>query len=302
MKYKQIQEQVNMIDKALFEELNIAVISNISFEPYFDPIAKQAFSSDHITPIIMPIRYEEYQSAESCLKLERADVIIIILNFEFMFSNLFNDIYSREKDVKTVIADVVSLCENLYYFVLNCSTSQILWFGFEDYYCKEYITKGNVTICQNLIDKLNAHIYEFINKDTTFVDLKRLIANVGISNAYHNKAKYRWHSPYSQQLISEVANEIHKQYLIEKGVTKKCIVLDCDNVLWGGILLEDGIENIKLGGIGTGRVYQDFQSFLLSIYYHGVILAVCSKNDLMDVMTTFREHNEMILKEEHISY
>ena len=92
-----------------------------------------------------------------------------------------------------------------------------------------------------------------------------------------------------------------QQYLVERGITKKCLVLDCDNVLWGGILSEDGIESLKLSGNGLGRLYQDFQRFALSLYYHGVILAVCSKNDLPDVLTVFHEHSEMILKEEHIA-
>ena len=72
-------------------------------------------------------------------------------------------------------------------------------------------------------------------------------------------------------------------------------------MLWGGILSEDGIENIKLSGSGFGRVYQDFQHFVLSLYYHGVILAVCSKNDLSDVLTMFRKHSEMVLKEAQIA-
>ena len=88
---------------------------------------------------------------------------------------------------------------------------------------------------------------------------------------------------------------------MEKGITKKCLVLDCDNVLWGGVLSEDGIENLKLSGNGLGRFYQDFQRFALSLYYHGVILAICSKNDLSDVLIVFREHSEMILKEDHIA-
>ena len=102
-------------------------------------------------------------------------------------------------------------------------------------------------------------------------------------------------------MIESAAREIHKRYLIENGTTKKCLVLDCDNVIWGGILSEDGIENINLSKRGLGRPYQDFQKFILSLYYHGVILAICSKNDFSDVETVFSEHSEMILKMEHIS-
>ena len=69
----------------------------------------------------------------------------------------------------------------------------------------------------------------------------------------------------------------------------------------GGILSEDGIEGIKLGKSGLGRPYYDFQNFVLKLYQHGVILAVCSKNDEEDVLRVFREHSEIPLKEKHIS-
>lgn len=74
-----------------------------------------------------------------------------------------------------------------------------------------------------------------MKSDIAYIDMKRLIAYIGIENAYDNKNKYRWNSPYSQAMIEQICNEIHKQYLITQGITKKCIVLDCDKVLWGGI-------------------------------------------------------------------
>jgi len=61
------------------------------------------------------------------------------------------------------------------------------------------------------------------------------------------------------------------------------------------------MENIRLGSSGLGLEYQEFQRFALSLYYRGVILAVCSKNDLADVLHVFREHSGMILQEEHIA-
>ena len=122
-----------------------------------------------------------------------------------------------------------------------------------------------------------------------------------MKNAYNTKGLYRWNAPYSKALIDLMVGEVYKHHLIATGNTKKCLVLDCDNVLWGGILSEDGIENIKLSGSGLGKAYQDFQRFILSLYYHGIILAICSKNDLLDVMTIFNQHSGMVIKKEHIA-
>ena len=79
------------------------------------------------------------------------------------------------------------------------------------------------------------------------------------------------------------------------------LVIDCDNVLWGGVLLENGIDGIVLGDNGLGAQYHALQRFIISLYYHGIILAICSKNDEADVLKVFREHSGMLLREEHIS-
>lgn len=108
---------------------------------------------------------------------------------------------------------------------------KILWFLFEDYAIPLSAAVGHVY--HNFVDKLNLTLRDSLGDQVLFIDLKHLIAEVDISKAYDSKSKYRWNAPYSKILIEAAVKEIHKQYLIEKGITKKCLVLDCDNVLWG---------------------------------------------------------------------
>lgn len=277
----------------------ISLISNISFDPYFVPLITKQFSDlNNCCPAISPIPYEEYNLLEHRDSFSKADLIVVWLNFESLFPNAWNNLYAQTATDQPIVDNIAALCNKLYSDIQIYSNAQILWFLFEDYDIQLPIVKG----CQYdaLIDKINLKISDAITYGVTYINLKRLIAEVGVANAYDPKNKYRWNAPYSKTIIETAVKEIHKQYLIETGITKKCLILDCDNVLWGGILSEDGIENIKLGG-GFGRAYQNFQRFILSLYYHGVILAICSKNDLSDVMTMFREHSEMILKEELIA-
>lgn len=301
MKYKELQAQMNAFDKTQFNEINIAVLSNIILEPYFNLLTTRIFVEDKIFPNITPVPYEEYQSNDYTENLKQANIIMVLLNFEALCPNISNGIYSDKKETESILSEIRQSCMGIWDYLQSNSAGQVIWFGFEDYYNKENIVTGNIYLCENIVGKLNNELYDLLNGQAAFIDLKRLIAEVGIENSYDEKSKYRWNSPYSQQLIERIAGEIYKQYLISTGKTKKCIIVDCDNVLWGGILSEDGIENIKLGSTGIGRSYQDFQRFLLSMYYRGVILAVCSKNDPDDVMIMFREHSEMILREEHIS-
>ena len=281
-----ITQLVNNMEKLL----HIALISNIIFEPYFPPLIKQYFGGN---TAIFPIPFGEHTEAEYQTQVRSADLIVVWLNIEVLFPGQF---YSLEKQD---LDETIALCKKLYADLTSISHVKTLWFLFEDYAIPLSAAVGHVY--HDFADKLNLTLRDTLGNQVLFIDLKHLIAEVGIPNAYDSKGKYRWNAPYSKTLVEAAVREIHKQYLIEKGITKKCLVLDCDNVLWGGILSEDGIENLKLGGSGLGRVYQNFQRFVLSLYYHGVILAVCSKNDLPDVLRMFNEHSEMVLGEERIA-
>src|SRR3989338_274077 len=85
------------------------------------------------------------------------------------------------------------------------------------------------------------------------------------------------------------------------GLTKKCIVLDLDNTLWGGIVGEDGFEGIKIGQNVAGKPYTEFQRLLLSLNQRGIILAINSSNNFDDAMKVINEHPNMILKEENFA-
>ena len=82
---------------------------------------------------------------------------------------------------------------------------------------------------------------------------------------------------------------------------KKCLVLDLDNTLWGGVLGEDGIDGIKLGGDYPGKAYSYWQRSLLELAHNGMILAVCSKNNEADVLEAWEKNPAMVLKHEHFS-
>ena len=278
------------------KNMNISVISDIIFNPYFIPSIKEHF--DEIVKIY-PIPYGEQNEDEHRKQLEESEIIVIWLNLESSYLRACDALYLQFSSDQRIIDQVVALCKQLYTDITPYSNAPILWFLFEDYFNKLPVVTGY--LYNALVDSINAELSGVLKNDVSFIDLKHLIAEVGISNAYDSKSKYRWNAPYSKTLVEAAVKEIYKQYLIEKGITKKCLVLDCDNVLWGGIISEDGIENLKLSGSGLGRVYQDFQRFVLSLYYHGVILAICSKNDLSDVLRIFNEHSEMILKEKHIA-
>lgn len=82
---------------------------------------------------------------------------------------------------------------------------------------------------------------------------------------------------------------------------KKCMVLDLDNTLWGGVLGEDGIDGIKLGGDYPGKAFHYWQEALLELSKSGVILAICSKNNEADVLEVWEKNPFMVLKKDNFA-
>ena len=82
---------------------------------------------------------------------------------------------------------------------------------------------------------------------------------------------------------------------------KKCLVLDLDNTLWGGVLGEDGIEGIRLGGDYPGKAFHYWQEALLELSKSGVILTVCSKNNEADVLEAWEKNPFMVLKKDNFA-
>jgi len=86
------------------------------------------------------------------------------------------------------------------------------------------------------------------------------------------------------------------------GKSKKCLVLDLDNTLWGGVIGDDGLHGIRLGaGQPEGEAFHHFQAYVKALKERGVLLAVASKNEPENALAAFREHADMILKESDIS-
>jgi FkbH-like protein len=133
------------------------------------------------------------------------------------------------------------------------------------------------------------------------LDLDALAAFAGYANAYSSQMAAMAHVPFGEGFLKLFSQLLCSHIKAVKGWSKKCLVLDCDNTLWGGIVGEDGPEGIALGPDWPGREFVQFQKAIVELYEQGVILAVNSKNNENDVLEVFRRHPHMVLREEHIA-
>ncbi|ABM29609.1 HAD-IIIC family phosphatase [Nitratidesulfovibrio vulgaris] len=129
-------------------------------------------------------------------------------------------------------------------------------------------------------------------------ELAEIAANMGRNQFYSSKMWYFGSLPFSMTGEKALAEECFRCWKALHGKRKKCLVLDLDNTLWGGVIGEDGIGGIILGPTKEGAIYQDFQRFILELKQLGVLLAVVSKNNPEDALEAIRKHPNMVLREE----
>jgi len=111
----------------------------------------------------------------------------------------------------------------------------------------------------------------------SLVDLDAVQRAVGVTASYDSRQWYLYRVPFSDVFLHETGNILGRIVVASRKAAKKCVVLDCDNTLWGGIIGEDGIEGIEIGEEFPGSAFRDFQKLLLSWRRKGVLLAIASK-------------------------
>ncbi|NHI95070.1 MAG: HAD-IIIC family phosphatase [Candidatus Lokiarchaeota archaeon] len=140
-----------------------------------------------------------------------------------------------------------------------------------------------------------------VDKKIYIFDLNKVASSFGIHNITNYKTYYMASMHFSTTFMPYLVKEYITYIKASRGMTKKCIVLDLDNTLWGGIIGEDGIEGIKLDTSFPGNQFVDFQKILLNLNKRGVILAINSKNNYQDAIEVIRNHPAMILKEKNFA-
>lgn len=143
------------------------------------------------------------------------------------------------------------------------------------------------------LDDLSARI-----ANLKIVDLAALMAQAGRTAWFDPALYYTASMPLVPDGQETLAGRIADKIAAACGRERKCIVVDLDGTLWGGVVGEDGVSGIDVGGESPiGRTHADFQRWLKGLKDRGILLAVCSKNDLSLVREVFASRTEMPLKE-----
>ena len=190
-------------------------------------------------------------------------------------------------DVQQLAQEVESYCGKLD-LVLNSADERKPFIIFSMVDLARLRLTGADTALQEAIMGFNSHVAQLSRQrsNVKWVDLEEFTSRYGTDVLINWKFYLMSQTLLNPKLASDFHiwwSRIQDQLNLKR---KKCLVLDLDNTLWGGVLGEDGPDGIQLGGDYPGKAYTIWQRSLLQLTRQGVILAVCSKNNLDDGMPT----------------
>jgi FkbH-like protein len=152
---------------------------------------------------------------------------------------------------------------------------------------------------RSMVDRVNAGLVDRLqgSADVLF-DVARLAETVGLVN-WHSPGEWNLAKlPFAQEFVPLYADHVCRLVAAQRGLSRRCLVVDLDNTLWGGVIGDDGVAGIAIGqGDATGEAYLDLQRYLLTLRDRGVVLAVSSKNEEEAARLPFHEHPDMLLRE-----
>ena len=151
--------------------------------------------------------------------------------------------------------------------------------------------------------KLNYGLMQYAVRQPNFYlyDLSAVQNQWGKPTLFHPSVYVNTDMVLSIDLLPDIAAGTVDLIGALYGRIKKCLILDLDNTIWGGVIGDDGVENIQLGALGIGKAFTEFQYWIKKLKNRGIILAVCSKNTESVVMEAFGRHPDMVLSAEDIA-
>lgn len=264
--------------------MKIALLGNFTLDFISTEIKKK------ISAEIYVAGFNQYQieifNDHSNLYAFKPDFIILLLDGPTFFQN---------KNLLTAQNEITELYEKIEknvhcYFIVN----NVHLFNYINT-INDYNTEINNKQIQN---NFNLFLNQLsVKHDNFFVlDILSEIEKYGFTNLYDNSIWSFAKSRFNKKGNIITADKV--KILIDAMLNnhKKCIIVDLDNTLWGGIIGEDGMTGIQLAQHNQGKHYTEFQKKLLKIKEKGILLGICSKNNEQDAKEVFDNHPEMILK------
>lgn len=286
------------------EKLKLALLADVSTQ-HLIPVLRVLFADAGIEVEIYEADYDTIQlqayNPDSQLYSFQPQIVVILQSL-MKLKGKFYDFPGDRSTFSHLQADSI---EGLWGIIQSRSQASIIQSNFAVPYERPFGNFGQKVTgnLQDAVRELNRELAlraqlqpgVFIN------DIDHIAAWVGRRHFLDERLWGLAKSLCALEFLPDVAQNIVDIALASIGRAVKCVVLDLDNTLWGGVVGDDGLEGIGLGDLDEGGAFRSFQQYLRELSRRGIMLAVCSKNNETLARQVFQEHPGMVLKEEHIA-
>ena len=195
--------------------------------------------------------------------------------------------------------------DSLFTTLATRSNAKIIYYNYpeiNDAVFGNYATKTTSSFLFQL-RKLNYELMLYAARQANFYlcDLSSVQNQFGKATLFQSSLFITAEMALTIDILPEISSKTTDLIAALTGRLKKCVILDLDNTLWGGVIGDDGLENIQLGALGIGKAFTEFQHWLKKLKHRGIILAVCSKNTESVAKEVFEAHPDMVLRLEDIA-
>ncbi len=194
---------------------------------------------------------------------------------------LVAELNARIPSCKLIVANFMEMDDSVFGQYANKTESSFL-------YQVRRLNCELMTLCQQV-------------KNLLLCDIAALSARYGHAACVDNRNYIDADMAFGIDFVPEIAKAVVDIILAVSGSARKCLVLDLDNTIWGGIIGDDGVENIEIGDLGQGKAFTELQYWARELERRGIMLAICSKNDETVAKSVFEQHPDMVLSLDHIS-
>jgi len=299
----------NIDDLKFDKKLKVAILSSFTLNGLSEIL--------HVKSSELGIRYQSYLGGYNQYNQElldsqseyykfSPDVTFLILDIRNFLGENFHFPYNiSDNERKLLVNEKINQIENIIKCFEKNLNSKLIITNFNiPSYSPNGITETKSDFgFHEMIEELNSSLRN-ISKTHSSVyvyDFNHFVSKYGEKNIFDYRQFHVGDIQIALNFIPYFAYELMSYIKPITGTNKKCIVLDLDNTLWGGIVGEDGFDGIELGHSSNGKAFVDFQKELLSLWNHGIILAINSKNNFDDAMKVINEHPNMILRKKNFA-
>jgi FkbH-like protein len=297
MKYTEILQANRVLGKTLAQkpEYKVVVLSNI-ITSQFNDIFEYKLRSNQIKAIVSSGDYDNILQDSS--KYALVNAIVVFWELANLIDGLQYKATAMNHEVVEALIEKTKSEIDLLFQTLS-KTSIVIFNQFSSLaFNYSFLDENKFDyICKNL----NRYLEENCPDNFFIINIDKILSRLSIEKCIDFRYYYSSKSLYTIEFYKTYAEFISSILLSTQGKNKKALIVDCDNTIWKGTVGEDGINDIELSSNDkSGNVFEEVQHLILALSKQGIIIGICSKNNLDDVNEIFEKRIDMTIKEKDI--